>query len=328
MDRFNRIFAFHKILSNARYPVSCRAIREKLECSQATFERIKQLMVDVIGAPLEYDRKARGYYYNTRDGERPYELPGLWFNASELHALLAVQKLLENVQPGLLDSHLAPLRERIDKLLSLQTGLSADVTSRVRILGMTARTTGSYFQIIAGALMERRKLHITYHARSSNDISERTVSPQRLIHYRHNWYLDAWCHWREGLRSFAIERITACQPQHELAREIDDTQLDAYFASAYGIFAGPAEHTAVLRFSPDRARWVADEQWHPQQQGRILDDGSYELRLPYGDARELIMDVLKHGPEVEVLSPPSLRQEIQRCLSQMAARYQDGETQK
>ena len=72
---------------------------------------------------------------------------------------------------------------------------------------------------------------------------------------------------------------------------VPEAKLDEHFATAYGIFAGTPTHTAVLRFTPERARWVVDEQWHPRQAGRFLDDGRYELQIPYSDARELIMDI-------------------------------------
>jgi proteasome accessory factor C len=67
---------------------------------------------------------------------------------------------------------------------------------------------------------------------------------------------------------------------------------------------------------------VADEHWHPQQQSLVLEDGSYELRIPYSDPRELIMDILKHGAEVEVIEPASLRQQLQQQLQQALRQYE------
>ena len=66
---------------------------------------------------------------------------------------------------------------------------------------------------------------------------------------------------------------------------------------------------------------MAEEQWHPQQEGRILADGSYELRIPYADPRELVMDILKHGAEVEVIAPPELRREVAQQLCKAAEKY-------
>ncbi len=69
-----------------------------------------------------------------------------------------------------------------------------------------------------------------------------------------------------------------------------------------------------MRFTPERARWVATEQWHPQQRSRSEADGSYVLELPYSDPRELVMDILRHGPEVEVLAPEDLRRTVREAL--------------
>jgi len=77
----------------------------------------------------------------------------------------------------------------------------------------------------------------------------------------------------------------------------------------------------VLRFSAERARWVADERWHPEQAGQFLTDGRFELRIPYRDARELIMDILRHGPEVEVVEPEVLRSAVAECLKAALAQY-------
>src|SRR5690606_3016945 len=85
---------------------------------------------------------------------------------------------------------------------------------------------------------------------------------------------------------------------------------EEHYASAYGIFGGKADKIAVLRFSRQRARWVASECWHPRQQGTLLADGRYELRIPYRNPTELVMDILRHGKDVEVIEPQTLRDEV------------------
>lgn len=143
------------------------------------------------------------------------------------------------------------------------------------------------------------------------------------MHYRDNWYLDAWRHRRKALRSFAVDRIRQCSVIDRAATEIADAELDAHYASAYGIFAGEANKIAVLRFTAEAARWVADEQWHPEQQGHFLVDGGYELQVPYEDERELVMDVLRYGAEVEVVGPKGLREEVTERLRKAARQYSE-----
>src|SRR5574340_551658 len=321
MDRLQRIYKLHQAISSRRRPVSCQTLQDELGCSRATVNRIIQEMRLYFNAPLEYDRSGNGYHYALGDGQA-FELPGLWFSESELSALLTTQQLLASVQPGLLDAQLKPVKERIEKILATRHLGSEEISKRVRILRMTGRNVApERFQTVAGALLQRNRLQITYHGRGSDKISRRDISPQRLIHYRDNWYLDAWCHTREALRSFAVERITAAKALPQRCRDVPEKQLNAHYASSYGIFAGKPKHTAVLRFTPERARWVAAEQWHPQQQSQMLADGSYELRIPYSDPRELTMDVLRHGAEVEVIEPEELRREVAECLRQAAAKY-------
>jgi predicted DNA-binding transcriptional regulator YafY len=317
MDRFHRYYALHGVLAARRLPVSRRELESKLECSRAT---VKRLVEDLrgYGVPIQYERRRNGYFL---DRSQAYELPGIWFNASELYALLAAQHLLESAEPGLLADTLAPLKRKIGRILAADHLGAGELPKRVRILRMGGRGSGQNFQRVAAALIERRRLRIRYAARASGETTEREVSPQRLTHYRDNWYLDAWCHLRQGLRSFALERIRRAERLGARAAGVPERELDRHYASAYGIFAGEPKEVAVMRFSPERARWVSEEVWHPRQEGRFLPDGTYELRLPYGDPRELMMDILRHGAEVEVVAPGELRGAVAAELGRAASRY-------
>ena len=166
-----------------------------------------------------------------------------------------------------------------------------------------------------------KKIRMEYHARGSDEHTERTISPQRVIHYRESWYLDAWDDTRDALRCFAIDRIGNPVVLHDKAVDIPAAQLDDHYASAYGIFGGHADKLAVLLFTRERARWVADEQWHPQQRSAHFDDGSYELRIPYRNSKELVMDIMRHGPHVLVREPSELRDEVKEALLQTLTRY-------
>lgn len=321
MDRFHRIYKLHSILAGQRTPVSRKTLEERMECSRATVMRVIECLRDELGAPVKYDSASNGYYY-AEDEDGPYELPGLWFNVSELHALRVSHELLSRVQPGVFSESIRPVARRLEKLLEAQGGRWA--TERIRILQMAPRPVDAeQFRRIAEALADRRRLHVFYHGRARDKTTERDLSPQRLVYYRDNWYLDAWCHWRQGLRTFSLDRLHVVKARAEPAVDVDDAELDRVLTSAYGIFAGDPKHTAVLRFTNDAARWVADEQWHPDQQSRIFTDGSMELRVPYADSRELMQDILRFGPDIEVLEPVALREAVADRLKQALQRYEN-----
>ena len=317
MEQIQRWHKLLQFLKARRYPVARTIIEDELEVSTATAKRIIRDMRN-YGVPIKTSRDPHGYYY---DHSVAFELPGVWFTPGELTALITAHELLASAEPSLLTNSLAPLKAKLDKLLTMEHLGHGELPKRVRIIRLAGRGPGLCFAEIAQALVERKQLRFDYHGRSKNDVSARQVSPQRLIHYRDNWLLDAWCHHGKGLRSFALDRVRSARVTVKAAKEIADAKLHEHFASSYGIFAGPPVGTARLVFSAHRAQWVADELWHPKQVGAYLADGCYQLDIPYSDTRELVMDILKHGPDVEVISPPALREEVRAKLVASLEQY-------
>jgi predicted DNA-binding transcriptional regulator YafY len=321
MDRTERFYKIHQLLA-ARATVRIRDFLDALGVSRATFKRDLEYMRDRLNAPIEWDRERRGYRLAGDAAAGRFELPGLWFNPSEIRALLTMQHLLADLQPGLLGPHVKPLLARLRALLGSGEHSAEEVERRIRIIHLGARGFAlPHFEVAANAVLDRRRLHIVYVSRGSNERTERDISPQRLVHYRENWYCDAWCHLREDVRSFAVDAIQSAQLLDQKAKTVPERELDEVLASGYGIFSGRKTTWAKLRFTPERARWVAAEQWHPQQKGRVERDGSYVLELPFSDPRELQMDVLRHGPHVEVLEPASLREAVKEQLAAALAKY-------
>lgn len=321
MDILQKTYRMHRLLGGRRHPVSMKALQDELECSRSTVKRIIEELRLYFNAPIEYDRKRNGYFYDLKEGDR-FELPGLWFSPEEMLSLLTVQHLLGQARPGLLDSQLAPFRLRIESILEAEHLGSGEIAKRVRILRMAGREISPrVFQTVSAALLQRKRLLVRYASRGQDEKSERTLSPQRLTHYRDNWYLDAYCHLRGALRSFSVECIEEASLLEGLSTDIPESELDAHFASSYGIFAGKPVHVAKLIFTPERARWVCAETWHPEQKGMFLEDGSYALEIPYSDSRELVMDIMKYGPDVHVIGPESLRQEVKSRLLTAIEKY-------
>ena len=321
MDRYERILGLHRILKSARYPVTLKRLMDELGCSRATLYRDIAFLRDGLGAPIEGEGEG-SFRYHEKEAER-FELPGLWLSSDELHALMATHQLLDRTGQGVLSSALAPLRSRIESLLADQAGGKRWPVERVRVLAAgTRRRDEVSFRVVASAVLERKQLSFDYLARSTNQPTHRTVSPQRLTHYRDNWYLDAWDHEREALRSFSVDRISAARTLDAVARDLPDSELDQHLAASYGIFSGAPKGTATIIFSAKAARWVADEHWHSKQEGRFLADGSYQLKLPYSNARELLMDVLRYGADARIVEPESLRQQARTMLQLALSGYE------
>jgi predicted DNA-binding transcriptional regulator YafY len=319
MERTERFYRMEQLLRERR-SVPRKVFLEDLEVSPATFKRDLDYLRDRFKAPIEWDAESHGYRL---DPTAPrFELPGLWFSPAETYALLTMQHLLETLQPGLLTPHVKPLLERLRAVLDKGDHSAAEVERRIHVLQQAARKSKlEHFEVVASAVLKRKRLSIRHYNRQRNEETERTISPQHLVHYRGNWYVDAWCHKAEDVRSFALDAIRSALLLDQKAKEVPKMDLDEHFQSGYGIFAGKNVLWAKLRFTPERARWVSSEDWHPKQKSFFEADGSYVLEVPYSDDRELLMDILKFGADVEVLAPAELRRKARETLKAAVARY-------
>lgn len=320
MDRTERFYKIDTLLQGQRAIPIDRLIGG-LQVSRATFKRDLEYMRQRLNAPIEWDRAAGGYKYAGLPGERQ-ELPGLWFNSSEAYALLMMQSLLAEMQPSLLGAHIEPLRARLRAVIESGQHPAKDVESRVRLLNVAVRAVpDKHFELVATALLRRVRLEIAYYGRGRNESSVRVVSPQLLIHYRGNWYLAAWCHTQNAMRSFAMDAIEQAMVLTQVAKNLAKRELQSFIGQGDGIFSGTAVRWAKLRFSVERARWVERELWHPQQRTAFDDAGRLVLELPFTGPRELTMDILRHGQHVEVLEPADLRLTVQEELRGALGRY-------
>lgn len=320
LDRIARI----NVLLSARRLVPRKVLLEELEVSPATLKRDIAFLRDAMNTPIVWDRELGGYRLDrSQTTGAQIEVPNMWFSDKEIHAILTMQHLLANLDPGgLLAPHVEPLMMRLNTMLSAAKDPTEEIRRRVLIVGVGKRSMKlAHFENIGAALLRRQRLHIRYFARGRGEESEREISPQRLVHYRENWYLDAWCHLRGALRNFAVDSLREAQILDQTAKDVSEKALDTALGPGYGIFAGDQLQIARLRFSPERARWVSTEHWHPSQVSRFEPDGHYLLEVPYADHRELLMDILKHGRHCKVLEPDALRVAVMEEAKSMVAAY-------
>jgi predicted DNA-binding transcriptional regulator YafY len=316
MSQFERVYQIDRLL-RSRIAPSKQKLLAALEVSEPTLKRDLEYMRSRLGAPITWDRSAGGYRYAAAEPE--FTIPGLWFSADEIHALLLIIYLVDQIQPSFLRDQVKPFRDRLAAIADRTSGNFEPISRRVRLVaGATRIASPECLDSVIRATLARKRLRIVYQSRSRATETEREISPGRLIYYRTDWYLDAWCHSADAPRRFAVDAIRSVRileaPAHEIPPEPERT--------GYGIFAGSPVNQAVLRFNAAVAPWVISSVWHPHQKLESLSDGRVLLRVPYSHEKELLMDILRHGADVEVLAPESLRRRIAETLASAASLYQ------
>lgn len=319
MQRLHRI----TYLLQARKCVPLVDFLNELEISKATFKRDLEYLRSRLNASIVFDRFQGGYRFENPQDAQKVELPGLWFTEKEATALALMHQLLSSLDKGgLIGPHIEPLSAIIDSILGQHQASAKELRKRIKVLPMAQRkTTVQSFGELGSALLNRQRLQITYYAKVKNETTQREISPQQLIYYRDNWYLDAYCHLREELRSFAVDGIRSVAILDHKAKEISEKELKEYFGQSYGLFSGKANKRAKLRFTPEQARWISTEVWHHDQVGYFDREGYYILEFDYNQDPELVMDILKYGSAVEVLAPASLRDRILREIAETLSCY-------
>lgn len=321
MDRTERFYKIEQLI-RSRGCVSFADLREALEVSAATLKRDLAYLRERLDAPIEYDAAENGYRFGQQWRGGKHELPGVWFNEAELHALLTMQQMLAGLDDqGVVGRHLQPMFDKITGMLGVDAAEADELRRRVKLIGTARRRVASdSFETVGSAVVKRRRLALRYRKKTgSGEVSDREVSPQRLVHHRHAWYLDAWCHRSQGLRRFALDGIETATLLDTVADNLPLDVLEAELDRGYGIFAGGTPQEAELLFSPETAAWVSREEWHPAQRSEFLPDGRWRLWLPYVDATELLMDLMRHAGQVEVRAPASLRAAYGQRLREAAA---------
>ena len=321
MSETLRLYKYRTLLSGGKVRTRSELL-EVLEISPATFKRDLTKLRDQLRMPIVFDREAGGYRMEV-DGSLS-ELPGLWFSQDELLALATTKQMLEQLEPGFWGNHLQPLQERLAELLESQGIDPWEMSRRVAVLHTGKRRFESNaFDAVSQANFTRCRVKIRHFGRQTGEVTERVISPQCLVYYRSNWYVDAWCHLRNDLRSFSVDAMESATLLVDDAVEVDPAKIHETFGRGYGIFGGAPVGRAKLKFSARRARWVAQEAWHPDQVSTVLPDGALILEVPYSDTRELIGEILRHGTDVEVIEPPELRAQTAATLSRALGAYSD-----
>lgn len=317
MKKQDRIYTLDQMLKAAKFPVSIDRIKERLECSTATVYRIIADLRDGYGAPIETNEQTSGIFYAKKD---VFELPGLRLQSDEIEALLMASHLLEDIQSGLLKEPLSRLLDNISNLLK-EHGIKDKRNIQI-IYALFRKADPQIFSSVFAALQDNKRIEIEYQARSTNQTSQRLVSPLKLTNYKNAWYLDSWCHLRDGIRSFALEQIKQSVTTSQECQSVDKEVMKHHFSGSYGIFSGEHKYTARLKVDKHVASWVAKEQWHSKQNISTLKDGSLFLEVPYNNDIELIMDILRYGENITVLSPEILRTKMKSVIDKMRLNYE------
>lgn len=318
---FYRIYTIDKFLRNRAYP-NVPKLAEHLEVKPRTIERDIEYMRDLLGAPIKYCYKKRGYFYT----EENFVLPSVRLSQGELVALFLGQKLLARH----VGTPYEPLvRSAFSKICNFLTeSISVDfrafdewISFAIEPLRGNEEKLLQNYRKVLKAIENRITLHTKYYSAARDQRTWRFLDPYHLRYFQGVWYIIAYCHWREEVRIFALDRVQELQETDDQFTIPNDFSLQEYLGDSFGIERGDQAERVVIRFDRHQARWVWEREWHPSQQIERLADGSLLLQFTVSGLEEVKRWILSFGHHAEVIKPESLRREIFREITAMGELY-------
>ncbi|HZO88727.1 MAG TPA: WYL domain-containing protein [Chthonomonadaceae bacterium] len=304
-------------------PLGLSELAAACDCSKKTIQRdldcLQQAQV-----PLRYDQALRAYVLP----EKGWKLPVASLSATDVLALSLVRGLLSNTSAPL------PFAEEIRAALEkVSAGLTPGLRAQMEALaGGIAETQGlardyshAPMGVLLQAIQQRQTLEILYESYRSQTCQRRCVDPYALDR-REGRYLElhAWCHRRQQVLVFALDRIYEAVPtgQTFIKRPWKLTSQ-----GVVGGLRGGTPVAVVVRFDAEVAPFARARRW--PFAARITEDpavpGAILLRGQVRGLDGIVRELLSWRSHAQVLGGPELRARMAQEVQALAALYAEPE---
>jgi predicted DNA-binding transcriptional regulator YafY len=317
---YERFYWFHCQIKAEQFP-NARKLAEKFEISHKQAQRDIEFMRDRLKAPLVYIPDRRGYIYDKRYS---YEFPPIWLDEEELLALFLALRLASTMPDRSLKNSLKIFLQKFLTFRSSDASINlVDIEKKVSVKNIQYyRVDEMVFHKAINALFRNLPLKILYYSPHKNEATERIIQPLHLLCYMGSWHLISFCTMRNALRDFALSRIHYIEPVSEkISLPNSIPSVKEYLRKNFGLISGNSSIEISLKFTPGVSKWISEQIWHSGQVVTINNDGSLFLKFPVSNFMEVKREILKYGSNVEVISPPELREDIRQEIKKMARIY-------
>lgn len=278
-------------------------LARRFEISERMVTSDLELLRHGLKFEIESDR-GRGYYFS-----RVPSLPAVSYTLPEALALILAAQSARQLS-GISQADLSAAIARISAVIPIELRELVDrLGSSAPIVPEDDRRQ-YLLATISHATSTRRQLYIRYAAAwRDGAISERTVDPYAIVPYLRSWHLVGYCHLRESMRVFKLDRILEVEQLRTTFEPDSSFDLAEFLSEGWGLIRGidgPVEEI-VLIFKQPAARWVAEEHWHASQQLEWLPDKRLKFTVRIQITPEFRRWVFRYGRQVEIVAPDHLR---------------------
>jgi predicted DNA-binding transcriptional regulator YafY len=296
-------------------------LADRLEVSERTVRADLDFLRDQLYAPIKYSRKL-GFHYE----DPSWRLSTYPLTQGELFALTIGARMLAAYSGSAYRHELETAITRLSERLPEQNWVDLQRLAQEHLLFRATAAIDldpEIWQRLESACHQQQSVQMTYYTAGRNATSDRILDPYFLHIYRGtNPYVIGYCHNRQMVRSFRIDRIRKIEV---LATKFDRTpDFDAreYLDSIFQHEAGGSVLEVKIEFDRETAPYVKDRNWHPSQSIEEYPDGSIVLSMTVKGINDIKRWVLGYGKGAKVISPPELVELVRKEVEQISKLYQ------
>ena len=304
----------HHLIKSGKFP-NATLMSAQLEVSVRSVMRDLEFMRDRMGLPLQYEPRKHGFFY-TQEVEA---FPTLQITEGELFALLVAEKALQQYRGTNFER---PLVSAFQKMAaSLPDTISLNMADWEQTISF--RTSAEpvlnlqNFDLLAKATAKHKQIQISYRKPGNSQPEQRKIDPYHLANINGEWFLFAFDHLRNDIRTFVPSRIQKVEFTGKTFQRPAKFSLEQTLQNSFGVHSGKAVQEVVIRFSPDAADYIREKKWHPSQTLRELKNGSVELRLNLSSLGEIERWILGWGGSAVVMAPKELAESVRQAATKI-----------
>ncbi len=308
----------HHRLKEGNFPNTVN-LSEELEVSRRTVLRDIEYLRDQMGAPVEYDSEKKGFFYTNKT----YSFPSVQITEGELIAIYVAEKVLSQCHGTPYEEALKNAFQRIVSSLPDEVTVNLSGIDQAYSFRMTSKAIQDIeiFKKIADAAINKKQVKIHYYTLYRDSSGTRIIDPYQMVNLNGDWYLFAFCHQRNEIRTFLISRIKDVEETGNIFVKDPAFDLKDQLGFSFGIYTGKEKYTVKLKFDEIAARYIKEKIWHHSQTISEKQDGTVILTLRLNSLVEIKWWILSWGEHVEVVSPAELRRDLAITASRCARRY-------
>lgn len=278
-------------------------------------ESLRMAQIPIESIPGRY-----GGYYIPKDFY--LKVPGM--TSDEVAVLFFAGEILTKENGFMFEKDFKSALSKIKNSLSseeikMSSGKISSITYEIE--SMKTKIWEDTFYIIERAISQKISLLVKYYTLSRDEIRRRLLNPYHLIYKSGAWYLIAFCHWRQKIKTFRVDRIQSIEETDIMFEIPEHFSLKEYLKNSWQITRGD-EIQVKVRFFPPAARYVKEMKWLPTQEIKKEVNGNIIFTANVSGIIEIKRWILGYGSQAEVLEPKSLRNEIISEIKRVSEHYE------